>query len=78
VCTDEADEMEPYERLLGDAMEGNSLLFAREDGVEAAWRVVDRVLTDHGHAHPYEQKTWGPAEAGALLPEGEYWHDPQP
>jgi len=78
VCTEEADEMEPYERLLGDAMEGNSLLFAREDGVEAAWRVVDRVLTDHGHAHPYEAKTWGPAEASALLPEGEYWHDPQP
>ncbi len=78
VCTEEADEMEPYERLLGDAMEGNPLLFAREDGVEAAWRVVDRVLTDHGVAHPYEQKTWGPAEASALLPEGEYWHDPRP
>ncbi len=74
----DADEMSAYERLIGDALEGEALLFAREDGVEAAWRVVDPVLTDHAVAHPYEQKTWGPAEADALLPQGEFWHDPEP
>jgi glucose-6-phosphate 1-dehydrogenase len=78
LCDQSADEMSAYERLIGDALAGEALLFAREDGVEAAWRVVDAVLTDHGDAHPYEQKTWGPAEANALLPEGEFWHDPKP
>jgi glucose-6-phosphate 1-dehydrogenase len=78
LSTQASDEMTPYERLLGDAMEGQALLFAREDGVEAAWRVVNDVLDDHGVAHPYEPKTWGPSEASALLPEGEFWHDPQP
>ena len=78
VCDQDPDEMSPYERLLGDAMEGKSLLFAREDGVEAAWRVVEHVLTDHGPAHPYEAQTWGPAEAEALLPQGEFWHAPEP
>jgi glucose-6-phosphate 1-dehydrogenase len=72
------DEMSAYERLLGDAMAGEVLLFAREDGVEAAWAVVDPVLTDHGPAHPYKPKTWGPAESNALLPEGEFWHAPEP
>ncbi len=74
----EAGEAPAYERLLGDAMAGVPLLFAREDGVEQAWRVVDDVLTEHGPAHPYEPKTWGPSEADALLPEGEFWHDPEP
>jgi glucose-6-phosphate 1-dehydrogenase len=78
LCDQSADEMSAYARLIGDALAGEALLFAREDGVEAAWRVVDAVLTDHGVAHPYEPKTWGPAEANALLPEGEFWHDPKP
>jgi glucose-6-phosphate 1-dehydrogenase len=78
LCESGADEMSAYERLIGDALAGEALLFAREDGVEAAWRVVDPILTDHGVAHPYEPKTWGPGEAGALLPKGEFWHDPKP
>jgi glucose-6-phosphate 1-dehydrogenase len=78
LCNQGPDEMSAYERLLGDAMEGEALLFAREDGVEAAWAVVDPVLHDHGPAHPYKPKTWGPGEANALLPEGEYWHAPPP
>jgi glucose-6-phosphate 1-dehydrogenase len=77
LCNQSSDEMSPYERLLGDAMSGRSMLFAREDGVEAAWRVVDHVLTDHGAAHPYHPKTWGPSEASAVLPQGDYWHDPE-
>jgi len=78
LCEATTDDAPPYERLLGDAMEGKALLFAREDGVEQAWRVVDPVLTDHGPSHPYAKQTWGPSEADALLPEGEFWHDPAP
>jgi glucose-6-phosphate 1-dehydrogenase len=68
----------PYERLLGDAMEGDTLLFAREDGVEASWRVVDDVLTDHELAIPYREHTWGPEEQSLLLGGSDVWHDPVP
>jgi glucose-6-phosphate 1-dehydrogenase len=78
LCSQGPDEMSAYERLIGDAMEGEALLFAREDGVEAAWAVVDGVLEHHGPAHPYEPNTWGPEEADALLPRGEFWHAPPP
>ena len=70
------DEMSPYERLLGDAIRGEGLLFAREDGVEQAWRVVDRVLEKHPPAIPYAPGTWGPAEAAALIGRDGGWHDP--
>jgi glucose-6-phosphate 1-dehydrogenase len=73
---DQPDEMTAYERLLGDAMAGENLLFAREDGVEAAWRVVNDVLTDHDAAIPYQQHTWGPEEAASLTPAPARWHDP--
>ncbi|MGI8796062.1 MAG: glucose-6-phosphate dehydrogenase [Acidimicrobiia bacterium] len=78
LCNQGGDEAPAYERLIGDAMDGQALLFAREDGVEQAWRVVDPILEDHGPAHHYEPKTWGPSEADKLLPEGEFWHDPEP
>jgi glucose-6-phosphate 1-dehydrogenase len=78
LCEDDDDQMTPYERLLGDAMDGENLLFAREDGVEAAWRVVDRVLTDHPPARPYKPHTWGPVEAEALIGDADGWHDPIP
>jgi glucose-6-phosphate 1-dehydrogenase len=68
----------PYERLLGDAMEGETLLFAREDGVEASWRVVDPVLTDHEATIPYRVHTWGPEEAATLFAGTDVWHDPVP
>ncbi len=77
LCNDHPDEMSAYERLLGDAMDGERLLFARQDGVEAAWRVVDGVLTDHEKAHPYKVHTWGPKEADRLIPDEDGWHDPQ-
>ena len=59
-----ADEMDAYERVLGDAMAGDATLFAREDYVEEAWRIVDPVLKA-GHAGPRvrtEPGTWGPTE----------------
>jgi glucose-6-phosphate 1-dehydrogenase len=71
------DEMAPYERLLGDAMRGDQSLFAREDAVEAAWRVVDAVLDRATPVYPYEPGTWGPAEASRLRPP-EGWEEPTP
>jgi glucose-6-phosphate 1-dehydrogenase len=76
VCNAAPDEMSAYERLIGDALDGEALLFAREDGVEAAWRVVDTVVHDHPDAIPYEPGTWGPAQAGVLVAAHGGWHDP--
>jgi len=76
LCNEFPDEMTPYERLLGDAIRGEGLLFAREDGVEEAWRVVDKVLTKHDKALPYTPGTWGPNEADRLIHRDGGWHDP--
>jgi len=66
----------PYDRLIGAALDGNSWLFARQDSVEAAWRVVDPVLGDVTPVHPYAKATWGPQEADRLLPARDMWLDP--
>jgi glucose-6-phosphate 1-dehydrogenase len=71
------DEMEPYERLLGDAMAGDAMLFAREDAVEAAWQVVQPILGTNTPVLEYEPGTWGPAEATRLVADIGGWHDPQ-
>jgi glucose-6-phosphate 1-dehydrogenase len=70
-------DMRPYDRLIGAALAGDHWLFARQDTVEAAWRIVDPVLGDVTPVHPYVRGSWGPAEAGRLLPAGDSWHDPQ-
>jgi len=70
-----AGEMDAYERVLGDAMEGDPTLFAREDNVEEAWRIVDPVLKANTPAYEYEPGTWGPKEADAVTPPGG-WHNP--
>jgi glucose-6-phosphate 1-dehydrogenase len=69
-------DMRPYDRLIGAALDGQRMLFARQDTVEAAWRVVDPVLDDAVPVHPYPRGSWGPKEADALLPNGDTWHDP--
>ncbi|MGE0360915.1 MAG: glucose-6-phosphate dehydrogenase [Vicinamibacterales bacterium] len=75
-CHDQHDEMAPYERLLGDAMRGDQTLFAREDTVLEAWRIVDPVLAQATPLHEYEPGSWGPAAADRLVgPRG--WHDPE-
>jgi glucose-6-phosphate 1-dehydrogenase len=71
-------ELTAYERLLDDAMDGEPFLFAREDGVESAWRVVDDVLRDHAPALPYAKGTWGPPEATAMVDDPHGWHHPGP
>jgi glucose-6-phosphate 1-dehydrogenase len=72
---DTSEDMDAYERLLGDALRGESLLFTRQDGVESAWRVVDTVLTDHDAVHPYAVHSWGPPEADALIGDEHGWHE---
>jgi glucose-6-phosphate 1-dehydrogenase len=69
-------ERPPYQRLIGDALRGDQALFAREDWVEAAWRVVDGVLGGGAPPHPYEPGTWGPREAANVLLHGDRWHEP--
>jgi glucose-6-phosphate 1-dehydrogenase len=71
-------DVRPYDRLIGAALDGNQLLFARQDVVEEAWRIVGPVLDDTVPIVPYPRGTWGPAAAENLLPEGESWHDPGP
>ena len=71
-----AQMMRPYDRLIGAALSGERYLFARQDTVEAAWRVVQPVLGDVVPVQPYARGSWGPAQADALVPGGESWHDP--
>jgi glucose-6-phosphate 1-dehydrogenase len=71
-------EEAPYERLLSDAMAGDASLFTREDAIEAAWAVVDPVLTKHPRALPYPQGSWGPKQADALITAHGCWHNPNP
>jgi glucose-6-phosphate 1-dehydrogenase len=68
---------EAYQRLLGDALAGDQRLFARQDMVEAAWRVVDPVLEKHAPAIPYERGSWGPVEATRVLPGQRDWRPPR-
>ena len=72
----EGDETPPYERLLDDALRGEATLFVREDAVEAAWRVVDPILSQPPPVHPYAQGTWGPVETNRLVEDDEGWHAP--
>jgi glucose-6-phosphate 1-dehydrogenase len=67
-------QMRPYDRLIGAALGGERWLFAQQDTVEAAWAVVDPVLSPSPPTR-YARGTWGP-DSSALLPPGETWHDP--
>ena len=69
-------DMRPYDRLIGAALDGDRWQFARQDTVEAAWRVVDPVLGDVTPVHTYARGSWGPKEADRLLPNRDTWHDP--
>ncbi|MGH7498986.1 MAG: glucose-6-phosphate dehydrogenase [Gemmatimonadales bacterium] len=76
-CHDGSEQMAPYERLLGDAMRGDQTLFAREDSVEDAWRVIEPALAEPSSLLEYDRGTWGPAEADRLLLNGDGWHNPE-
>ena len=66
----------PYDRLIAAALTGEQWLFARQETVEAAWSVVDPILTGEVPVHPYEQGSWGPPQAAALVPSDTGWIDP--
>jgi len=71
-----SEEKDAYERVLGDAMAGDATLFARQDYVEEAWRIVDPYLKSDTPVYEYKPKTWGPAEVEQkILPAGG-WHNP--
>jgi len=71
-----ADEMDAYERVLGDAMQGDATLFAREDYVEEAWRIVDPVLKAGTPVYEYEPGTWGPKEVDSRVRPSCGWLNP--
>jgi glucose-6-phosphate 1-dehydrogenase len=70
------DEMDAYERVLGDAMQGDATLFAREDYVEEAWRIVDPVLKEETPVCGYEPGTWGPKEVDSRVAPPGGWQNP--
>lgn len=71
-----ADEMKPYERLIGDALDGDPSLFAEMQAVEQSWRVVDPIV-GQAEVFAYEAGSWGPREAERIQPEGG-WAEPDP
>ena len=73
----DAQEIGAYERVLGDAMAGDATIFARQDYVEEAWRIVDPVLKAGTPVHEYEPGTWGPAEVDKEVAPPEGWQNPK-
>ena len=69
-------DMEAYERVLRDAMAGDATLFAREDYVEEAWRIVDPVIKAHTPVYKYQAGAWGPGEVDARVVPPGGWHNP--
>jgi glucose-6-phosphate 1-dehydrogenase len=68
--------MEAYERLIGDAMDGDATLFAREDSVEAAWAIVDPIVKNGSPVYRYEPGSWGPREADRMVAPFGGWYNP--
>jgi glucose-6-phosphate 1-dehydrogenase len=77
VCRHGAAEMTPYERLIGDALDGDPGLFSRQDVVEAAWRIVDPILRNEKPVEVYESGSWGPASAENMVRAFGGWHAPE-
>jgi glucose-6-phosphate 1-dehydrogenase len=72
----DSEEMDAYERLLGDALKGDATLFAREDYVEEAWRIVDPVLKAGTPVYEYDPKSWGPREVDQKVSPAGGWQNP--
>ena len=77
-CHQSGAERPPYQRLIGDATRGDQSLFAREDSVETAWRVVDGIIGNQVPLQEYEPGSWGPETMSTILAHGDHWHDPEP
>jgi glucose-6-phosphate 1-dehydrogenase len=78
VCQQHADEMDAYERLIGDAILGDATLFARQDEVEAAWQIVDPILALKTVVNTYPVDSWGPQRADAMVAPFGGWRCPEP
>ncbi|HET7804104.1 MAG TPA: glucose-6-phosphate dehydrogenase [Pseudolabrys sp.] len=76
VLHQDAEEMDAYERLIGDAMKGDLSLFSREDSAEAQWRVVDPILNSGTPLYDYDSHTWGPRQSDDIARPLGPWHDP--
>lgn len=74
----EGDAMQPYERLLGDALHGDASLFASEQTVVAQWRIVEPILHNLTPLYFYEPGSWGPAEADQVISQDGIWYNPKP
>lgn len=70
------DDTDAYGRVLGDAMAGDPTLFAREDYVEEAWRIVDPVVKKATPVYEYEPNTWGPREVTQHVSPLGGWQNP--
>ena len=75
VKTTHGYEVDAYERLLGDAIQGDAILFVREDAVEAAWSIVEPILGNVTPVYQYEPGHWGLMEANHLADDVGGWHD---
>jgi glucose-6-phosphate 1-dehydrogenase len=78
VCNDREDEAESYERLIGEAMRGDATLFARQDAVEEAWRIVDPILRTDAAVHVYQAGSWGPSQADRMIAPYGGWRNSAP
>jgi len=70
------EEMSPYERLLSNAIAGDTSLFTRDDAVEAAWRIVDPILSGQTPVIEYAPGSWGPRESDLVIAGTDTWHNP--
>jgi glucose-6-phosphate 1-dehydrogenase len=75
--SNQSEELEPYERLITEAMRGDNMLFVREDVVEAAWSIVQPILGNTMPLREYDPGTWGPAETDLLAVDVGGWHNPE-
>ncbi len=71
-----AGEADAYERVLSDAIVGDTTLFARADYVDEAWRIVEPILGATAPAYEYEPGTWGPREVESIVSPPGGWHNP--
>ena len=77
VYSDSSEDAMPYERLIGDALEGDASLFASLEGVEGAWRIIDPILSMDTPVYSYQPGSWGPAEAMEMISAYGGWYDPK-
>ena len=71
-----ADERDAFEWVLGDTIDGDATLFAREDYVDEAWWIVEPVLKDTTPVWEYEPNSWGPSEVDQRVSPAGGWNNP--